>query len=327
MAPTARSSQPAGRRIRRAGLTAALATVLLAGTVGVTASVAVPAESTGPGSSLVAGHGDKGPKSDKPKYDEPESDDPSPAPSPSESSDDDCDAASVVTRDRDDDDDDCPAPPPAPVVEVPAAPPAPAAAPPAPPAPKRIAAPLAASIFTGELTCGDVASQQESAEAAGVEVRRLSNADGSACEAVPYVLTSDEDSLRFLKNGSPYAQFIATVEWRYDLEPPTKTKTFVDFELIPGGYELTMPNCPAAVKKNGLLTGLPSLDSLTPESLLAVGITDMDGLPGTTTSADNGLVQYACVGSRSNRFVNFPGDEHYLLTEQIYILGDIFIRR
>ena len=102
-------------------------------------------------------------------------------------------------------------------------------------------------------------------------MRRLSNADGSACESVPYVLTSDEDSLRFLKNGSPYAQFIATVEWRYDLEPPTKTKTYVDFELIPGGYELTMPNCPAAVKKNGLLTGLPSLDALTPASLLALG--------------------------------------------------------
>ena len=210
-----------------------------------------------------------------------------------------------------------------------AAPPAPLRRPRRPPAPaaKQVIVPQAASIFTGELTCGDVASQQESAEAAGVEVRRLSNADGSTCESVPYVLTSDEDSLRFLKNGSPYAQFIATVEWRYDLEPPTKTKTYVDFELIPGGYELTMPNCPAAVKKNGLLAGLPSLDALTPASLLALGITDMDGLPGAVDPTDNGLVQYACVGSRSNRFVNFPGDEHYLLTEQIYILGDIFIRR
>jgi hypothetical protein len=53
----------------------------------------------------------------------------------------------------------------------------------------------------------------------------------------------------------------------------------------------------------------------------------MDGLPGTVDPTDNGLVQYACVGSRSNRFVNHPGDEHYLITEQIYILGDIFIRR
>lgn len=235
----------------------------------------------------------------------------------SDDSSDDCDAIDL----RDDSaDDDCPAPPPPPAPE-----------PPAPvveqPAPLSVAPILPATVFDGNLDCGDVASQDESVEAAGVAVQRLDNADGSACTAVPYTLTTDQESLQFLKQGSPYAQFIATVEWRYELEPPTKTTTYVDFELVPGGYELNMPPCPAAVKKNGKLVGLSSLESITAESLLALGITDMDGLPRLDDPTDNGLVQYACVGSRSNRFVNTPGDEHYLLTEMIYILGDIFIRR
>lgn len=291
-------------RVRQAGLAAAVGLALL-GLVGVAPNPA----SAAPASVVSSASADGSYGYDDDSYDD---------------SSDDCDVVDL----RDDSDDDCPAPPPPPPPPPVEPPPPPPPAPPAEqPALLQVAPILPATVFDGILSCGDVASQEESIEAAGVAVKRLDNADGSECDAVPYTLTSDQESLQFLKTGSPYAQFIATVEWRYELEPPTKTTTYVDFELVPGGYELTMPSCPAAVKKNGKLVGLSDLASITPASLLALGITDMDGLPRLEDPTDNGLVQYACVGSRSNRFVNTPGDEHYLLTEQIYILGDIFIRR
>ena len=72
---------------------------------------------------------------------------------------------------------------------------------------------------------------------------RPSEAD---CTPVSYSLENDEQRLRFLKSvDQPFAQFILDVEWRSEPEEPTKTKTFIDFELVKGGYEVALPACPA----------------------------------------------------------------------------------
>ena len=220
-----------------------------------------------------------------------------------------------------------PAPPPTPPAPAAPAPAAPASEPEEPSQPSElfVAPVLAASIYTGTIDCGDTATEPSTADSAGVNISRLPDAFGD-CVPSDYVINATEDSVQFLKNGSPYAQFVMSVTWRSELEPPQVSTTFADFELVEGGYEFAMPRCPAALFKKGKLTGLSALDSVTPASLAAFGITDMDGLPGATSTVDNGLTQYACVGDRGNKFVD-GGDPHYELTQEIYILGDIYIRR
>jgi hypothetical protein len=243
-------------------------------------------------------------------------------------------------------DDDCepapPPPPPPPPVEPPP-PQIPSPPPPAPaaePAAQVVVVPQKATIIDGNLDCGDVATEPADDMAPGVSVERLSDAQSAdPCKPVPYTLSTYDNHVQFLKSGSPYAQFIVTVDWPTELEPPAKSKTWVDFELVPG-YEVLLGNCPAALYSGGALVGLTSIETQTPQSLAALGIGDQDGLPrapviaadGTVldagTTEDNGITQYACVGSRSGRFVpSTPDSEpYYIVTEQLYLLGDVVWR-
>jgi hypothetical protein len=227
------------------------------------------------------------------------------------------------------DDDKCTPPPP-----PPPAPPAPAAAPapPAPAAPALVVAVQPATISDGVLPCGGTAVEPGDSSAPGAIVTRLSDAAGTdACTPVEYTLRNGGGQLSFVKdNGTPFAQFVVSVDWPAELEAPAKTKTFVDFELVRGGYEVLMPKCPASlydpVTKE--LVGLKDIGAKTAADLAAIGITDQDGFPGAGGPADNNMTQYSCVGSRAGRFV--PGtpdaDPYYAITEQIYLLGDVIWR-
>ena len=194
--------------------------------------------------------------------------------------------------------------------------------------PVKVAAVQPASIYTGSIDCGDVVTQPVGATTSGAQVRRLSDASGDGCAPAEYALDGTKDGVRFLKTGSPYAQFVMNVTWRSELEPPQTATTYVDFELVPGGYELAAPKCPSSVYTGDKLTGLANLESMSAESLLTYGITDMDGMPSAPKiTDDNGLTQFACVsGLPNNKFIG-GDDPHYEITQEMYILGDIYIRR
>jgi hypothetical protein len=193
--------------------------------------------------------------------------------------------------------------------------------------PVKVAPAQAASIYTGFIDCGEVVTEPVGAKTSGAQVRRLSDATGDGCSPAEYALDGTKEGVRFLKTGSPYAQFVMNVTWRSELEPPQTATTYVDFELVPGGYELAAPQCPSSVYTGDKLTGLANLDSMSADSLRKYGITDMDGLPSAPKiTADNGLTQFACVsGLPNNKFVG-GDDPHYEITQEMYILGDIYIR-
>ncbi len=256
---------------------------------------------------------------------------PSPRPEPSHDDDDDdsCDTASTL-RHRDDDPEECPPPPPPP--PPPDNPPPPPPPPPPPveqgrtpdPAPAQFVAPVQPAIrVDGYLSCGGSATEAGDLDVPRVSLTRLDDAvPGATCEPLPYTLTTDTDSLTFHKTGADAAQFVLTVEWQTALEPPAKTDTFVDFELVPG-FEVLMPTCPTAVRApgSGDLVGLSGLTDFTPAALAALGIVDQDGV------ADNDITQFACVGSRYSQLVSeVSGTPTYLVTEEIYLLGDVIMR-
>lgn len=238
--------------------------------------------------------------------------------------DDSCGDNASTLRHRDDDPDDCPPPPPPPPPpDNPPPPPAPEGRAPDP-APAQVVAPVLPAIrVDGYLSCGGVATETGGLDIPRVSLTRLDDAvPGVTCDPLPYTLTTDTDSLTFHKTGADAAQFVLTVEWQTALEPPAKTDTFVDFELVPG-FEVLMPTCPTAVREPGTgdLVGLSGLTELTPEALAALGIVDQDGV------ADNDITQFACVGSRYSQLVSeVSGTPTYLVTEEIYLLGDVIMR-
>lgn len=349
MASASRSSHRAGPRFRRAGLTAALATALIAGTAGATASAAAPVDASVLRSDDTVSTRHWDPCDDRPDWDDVvdwvkdhfDRDDRTwdkgtceeePPPPPPDSVDDDCDTSSALTSDRDDDD--CPAPPPppppppAPVVPAPPAP-----QPPPPPAPQKVAAVLPATAYQGELACGASTGLDGVLTTPTVTVTRLTDAGLAAqdCTPVSYSLFNADKEVEFLKPADqPFTQFIFDIEWKRVLGDSTRTETYVDFGLVPAGYELVMPPCPSSLyDAKGELVGLTGNEDPTAEELTAAGIVDQDGLPRAGDTTDNGITQFACVGNRSEpEFMSQDKDAPLLsLREQIYVLGDIFIRR
>jgi hypothetical protein len=135
------------------------------------------------------------------------------------------------------------------------------------------------------------------------------------------------------------------VVWPSDHGNLDEKQTGVDFGLVSGGYEFVMPWCPTTLRagadESAAVVGIPdTATDPTPEDLLALGITDMDGLPRAArvtdegvvvdygTDEDNGVVQYACVGSRDVHVVPATETEgaYYAFTEEIYLLGDVKMR-
>ena len=205
---------------------------------------------------------------------------------------------------------------------------------------------MPASIYEGDLDCGENATEDTDGLAPGVIVRRLTDADKASaqeCTALPYQLTNDDHELEFLKPADqPYTQFLVDVEWVSNTHDPARSDTYVDFDLVPGGYELKMPSCPTALYgSNGALVGIPAGTPLTPAGLASLGIVDQDGFPRAPvtngsgevtdpgTDEDNGLIQYACVADRDTTFVPAPpvGVTHLFIGERIYLLGDVIMRK
>jgi hypothetical protein len=225
-------------------------------------------------------------------------------------------------------------------------------APPTPPKPSIVKiTPQAATVFDpskyeGILPCGASATEGGDGTQPDVSIERLSDATSGACEPAPYALTNTANGLEFIKaDGQPFAQFFLTVVWPSDNGDLDAKQTGVDFGLVSGGYEFVMPWCPVSLRADkdeaAAVVGLPeSVTAPTPEELLALGIYDMDGLPRAarvtddgvivvhSTDEDNGVVQYACVGSRDVHVVPATETEgaHYAFTEEIYLLGDVKMR-
>jgi hypothetical protein len=229
--------------------------------------------------------------------------------------------------------------------------------PPAPPPPVVVKptlvkiTPQAATVFDpskyeGILPCGASATESGDGTEPDVSVERLSDATSGACEPAPYALTNTANGLEFIKaDGQPFAQFFLTVVWPSDNGNLDEKQTGVDFGLVSGGYEFVMPWCPVGLRAGkdeaAPVIGLPEgTTDPTPEELLALGIYDMDGLPRAarvtdegvvlvhSTDEDNGVVQYACVGSRDVHVVPATGTEgaYYAFTEEIFLLGDVKMR-
>ena len=196
------------------------------------------------------------------------------------------------------------------------------------------------------LPCGGVITAAGKGSHPDVILSRLTDADKAVneqCEPFPYELSNGPNVLRFIKPGGyPFAQFFLRVEWQSDVADPTAKQTLVDFELVNGGYEVTMPWCPASLRDGpyGVVVGLELGDGLTAADLKKAGITDQDGYPRPAVTdkngkvidpgnpIDNNLTQYACVGDRDVRFVEAGpgGPAHYVFNEEIYLLGDVKMR-
>ena len=209
-------------------------------------------------------------------------------------------------------------------------------APPPPPAPVSVAVVEAATVPPAPvdlLPCGESITTDGKGIQPDVEVSRITDADKTSddqCDAFPYDLKAVDRGLRFLKpNGYPFAQFFLDVEWRSD-DGDITSPSYVDFELVKGGYAQTIPYCPYSIRdwQTGEVLGLtPDMD-LTPAGLAALGIVDQDGLPGAEGAVDNEITNYACIISRTMKYVpDSTGPGHYRVLEKVYLLGDVFIRR
>ena len=171
-----------------------------------------------------------------------------------------------------------------------------------------------------------------------MQVRRLGNATTSGstttgCTDVPYTLSNDPSSARFLKplDQQPTAQFVADFVWTlpYTATSTTLPATTLDFETPGTGSPATtgprtLGWCPNP-SYDGTITkiidpGTPSVPdddrTVTVPQLVGIanplGQTDMDEYPG---------VQFACVGSQSVQVVNTSASGLRVI-EQVYVLGD-----
>jgi hypothetical protein len=249
-----------------------------------------------------------------------------------------CDDDGYRTKDHDE----C-APEPEPTPEpTPEPEPTPKPKPSPPPAPEAAPQPdvvtvnvaQAATIYEGTLPCGGTAAEAGVDGSPTVTLTRLDDAGAAGpgtCDPVAYELSNDAGELTFLKaDGQPLAQFILNVQWPVANAGAAAKETYVDFGLLDGGYELRMPRCPAALfDATGHLAGLTGTVDPTPAELASIGITDQDGLPSDASSVDNGLTQYACVGYRSTawKVSALPNPPQYFVQEQIYLLGDVLMRK
>lgn len=172
------------------------------------------------------------------------------------------------------------------------------------------------TVSDGELGCQS-ATQTVSGSGAKpqVTVRRLDNANpAETCTLVPYTLANLDASARFLKplDSQVTAQFVMDMVWTAPITAMPLPVTRVDFESPDPRTDIPLGWCPDPVyQSGGTLVGIA--DPLTNPAAV-----DMDdALPGK---------QFACVGTQSAQVV--AGDpDTVTVTEQVYVLGDVFLRK
>ncbi len=172
-----------------------------------------------------------------------------------------------------------------------------------------------AEYFDGILPCLGTASEPGTGTEPAIDLTRLTDADKTdptSCELIPYTLSNGDSSLQFLKPSTePYTQFVLTVTWVLPVSAPAQVPvTKVDYEL--GGPVVDLGWCPDPVFTGGVLTGIN-------DPLNNPLVTDQDGVTTNNT-------QFACLGSQSATVVDDQPD-YVTVTEQIYLLGDVLMRK
>jgi hypothetical protein len=177
----------------------------------------------------------------------------------------------------------------------------------------------------------------------GVQVARLPNASdpsGGDCVPVPYTLKSLDSSARFLKpmDQQNTAQFVMTMEWTTDntsaTSPESLPPTYANYET--GGKDVQLGWCPDPIyDSSGNLAGIasPLTSQEVPDQDLLGSATYQrkDALnPGTPLSGK----QFSCIGIRTAQVVDkdpLTGStvepDKIVVREQIYVLGDILMRK
>ena len=139
-------------------------------------------------------------------------------------------------------------------------------------------------------------------------VQYLGTTTPGDCSAFGVTLESTDTTVKFLKpsNVAQDAQFAFTTNWTIDIPAGNAQVpvTTVDFTNT-GDNPVSIGWCQDATYTNGKLTGVSSVPS-----------TDLDG------NTLNG-VQFACVGTQAAKAEN----GELKVEEQIYVLGDILLRK
>jgi hypothetical protein len=160
---------------------------------------------------------------------------------------------------------------------------------------------------TGDTLPGSLTAPQ-------VTVTRIGNANAAeSCLPLAYTLTNGPGFTRFLKpqNVQTSSQFVVNVSWTVPAGSPAQLPiTYVDYE---SGFGATaLPWCPDPTFSDaGVLTGIEN-------PLTSPLVVDQDSILTNK--------QFACVGTQSARVVNGAPDT-VTVTEQIYLLGDVLMRK
>lgn len=175
-------------------------------------------------------------------------------------------------------------------------------------------------LSMGDLACGDTTSILANGSSPGVTVDRLAtNADPSqTCVKVPYSLTNGSGYSRFLKpqDQQSTAQFVITMTWTVPASNGLPLPaTFADYETPAPGTQIKLGWCPDPIYSGPDLVGIGS-------PLTNPGVVDQDEVPG---------IQFSCIGNQQSVILQggAPGlaDDTVQVTEQIYVLGDIYLRK
>lgn len=147
-----------------------------------------------------------------------------------------------------------------------------------------------------------------------IVVDRLGNADpAEPCTRVPYLLTNSNQSAEFLKplDRQFSAQFVARMTWTLPAASYPVPGTKVDFTGTSStADDLPIGWCPKPVVEEGVFSGI--------ENPLTSGLPDFNAATPT--------LEYACVGTQVSRSLPGAGGTVEVI-EQIYILGDILLRK
>lgn len=201
------------------------------------------------------------------------------------------------------------------------------------PEPITVAVPQAATIVSEPdlLPCGGTILADGKGVNPDAAITRLVDANLAAdaeCEPFPYEIASIPNGLSFKKpSGYPLAQFFVDVTWirtAKDLDEPST----VDFEAVPGGYNVPLGDCPDSVRDaSGNVVGLSVGTDTSPEEFAALGIVDQDGAPSVWNPEDNGLTQFACVAESDPVFEPWAeGGARWLVHERLWLMGDVIFR-
>ncbi len=176
-------------------------------------------------------------------------------------------------------------------------------------------------IVDGTLACGD-STRQISASSDGspqVQVHRLAtNADGTACQVVPYSLSTDPGLAQFLKplDTQTTAQFIWDLTWTLAENSGQPTTALQDLKI---DYEVgdplrTLQWCPVSLyAADGTFKGVTKA----PTDPWPAGVTDQSSYDG---------MQFACVLYREAQPKTTSSSREVFSHDRVYVVGDATMR-